>query len=73
MRYFYLAIIIIFAGAVVIFALQNFTSVTVTMLGLSLTLPLAVLALVIYLLGAVTGGVLYRLLRYSYTKSKVTH
>ncbi|MCF3935563.1 LapA family protein [Acuticoccus sp. M5D2P5] len=73
MRYLYLALIIIFVVLIVIFALQNFTSVTVAFLGLRFTLPLALLVVVAYVLGAITGGSLYGFLRYSYSKSKVVH
>ena len=71
MRWFYLAIIILFAAAVIVFAAQNFQVVTLSFLGLSARTPLAVLVAVIYLLGAFTGGSLIALLRRSYEKSKL--
>jgi uncharacterized integral membrane protein len=62
MRWFYLAVIILFAAATLIFAAQNFQSATVAFLGLSARAPLALVIVVVYLLGAVTGGSLLALL-----------
>jgi uncharacterized integral membrane protein len=70
MRWLYLAIIVLFAAAVVIFAAQNFETVTISFFRMSLNLPLAVQTLVVYLLGAATGGSLFALLRRSYAGSK---
>jgi len=70
MRWFYLTIIIIFAAAVLIFVLQNFDFVTMAFLGLRIRLPLALLAAVVYILGAITGGSLFALLRWSFRASK---
>jgi uncharacterized integral membrane protein len=65
MRYLHLAIIIVFAGAVVIFAAQNLQVVEVSFLGISVRVWLALLIVGIYVLGAVTGGSLLALLRRS--------
>ena len=70
MRWFHLAVIILFAAVMVIFALQNLEIVTVTFLGFSARAPLAVVVPIIYLLGAATGGSLLALLRRSYERSK---
>lgn len=70
MRWIYLAIIILFAAATFIFAVQNFSIVTMSFLGLSMRAPLALLVAVVYLLGAATGGSLFALLRRSFEKSK---
>ena len=70
MRWIYLAIIILFAAATVIFALQNFAMVTVAFLGSGVRIPLALLVAVVYLLGAATGGSLFALLRRSYEGSR---
>jgi len=56
--------------ATLIFALQNLEAVTMAFLGFRIRAPLAVLAIVVYLLGAVTGGSLLALLRRSYEGSK---
>ena len=70
MRWVYLAIIILFAAATIVFAAQNFEIVTMTFLGFTARVPLALLVAVAYLLGAATGGSLFALLRRSYEGSK---
>ena len=70
MRWIYLAVIILFAAATIIFALQNFEIVTMSFLGLNARVPLALLIAVAYLLGAATGGSLFALLRRSYEESR---
>ena len=70
MRWFHLTIIVLFAAVTVIFALQNFASVTVSFLGLSLHVPVIILVLVVYVLGAATGSSLFALLRRSYEGSR---
>jgi uncharacterized integral membrane protein len=70
MRWFYLAVIILFAVLTIMFALQNFEIVTMSFLGSNLRVPLALLVAVTYLLGAATGGSLFALLRRSYAGSR---
>ena len=70
MRWFYLTIVILFAAAMLIFVLQNFDLVTMTFLGFRIRSPLALLAAVIYVLGVITGGSLFALLRRSIRESK---
>ena len=65
MRWVNLIIIGLFVAAILIFAAQNFDTVTMTFLGFSARAPLALLAVIIYLLGMVTGGSLWSLLRRS--------
>ncbi len=65
MRWVYLAVIILFAVATIVFAVQNFQVVTIAFLGFSARTPLALLVAVIYLLGTATGGSLLALLRRS--------
>jgi uncharacterized integral membrane protein len=69
MRWVYLAVIILFALAVVVFAAQNFETVTVSFFRMNFSLPLALLSVVVYLLGAATGGSVFALLRRSYKRS----
>ena len=66
MRFLHLAVIGFFALVTVIFALQNLEQVTVSFLGTNARAPLAIVVLVIYVLGAITGGSLLALLRRSY-------
>lgn len=63
MRWIYLAIIIVFVAAIVLFAIQNVQLITMSFLGLSIRAPLAVMAAVVYVLGALTGGSLFALAR----------
>jgi putative membrane protein len=65
MRWVYLIVIIVFMAAIVLFAIQNRELVTTSFLGFSIRAPLAVLAVIVYVLGAVTGGSLFALLRRS--------
>ena len=65
MRWVYLAIVVVFVLAIVIFIVQNRELVTMSFLGFSVRAPLAILAAVVYVLGAITGGSLYALLRKS--------
>jgi uncharacterized integral membrane protein len=66
MRWFHLAVIVLFGAAAVIFAIQNFQVVDVSFLSFSVHTRLAFLIVIIYVLGAVTGGSLLALLRQSY-------
>jgi lipopolysaccharide assembly protein A len=70
MRWIYLAVIILFAAATIIFAVQNFEIVTMSFLGINARVPLALLVAVAYLLGAATGGSLFAVLRRSYEESR---
>lgn len=70
MRWIYMAVIVLFAVAILVFALQNLEPVTVSFLGSRIRAPLALLTIVIYVLGAVTGGSLLALLRRSYQGSR---
>jgi putative membrane protein len=70
MRWIYLAVIILFATATIIFLVQNFEIVTMSFLGLNARVPLALVVAVAYLLGAATGGSLFALLRRSYEGSR---
>jgi putative membrane protein len=70
MRWIYFAVIILIAATAIIFALQNFEIVTMSFLGLSARLPLALLVAVTYLSGMATGGSLFALLRRSYEGSR---
>ena len=66
MRWLHMTLIAVLAIAIVIFAIQNLQSVTVSFLNLRLGAPLAVLIAVIYLLGMATGGSLWSLMRWAW-------
>ncbi len=70
MRWLYLTVVIVFATVIVIFVVQNLEAVTMAFLGFSVRAPLAVLAVVVYVLGAATGGTLYAFLRKSVQASR---
>jgi uncharacterized integral membrane protein len=70
MRWFHLAVIVLFAAATIVFAAQNLETVTISFFKMNLTMPLALQTLVVYLVGAATGGSLFALLRRSYAGSK---
>jgi uncharacterized integral membrane protein len=70
MRWFYMAVICVFAAAIIIFAAQNLEMVTMSFLGFSARIPLALLAAGIYLLGTVTGGSLLALIGQSIERAK---
>jgi len=63
MRYVYIGLIIIVTAVVLLFKIQNLTSVTVALFGMSLTMPVSLLVIVVYLLGMLTGSALWSLLR----------
>ena len=63
MRYVYMALIAVLAAIVILFKVQNLESVTVSLFSASVTLPVSVLVLLIYVLGMLTGGFLLALLR----------
>jgi uncharacterized integral membrane protein len=63
MRWVHLAVIVLFAAVTAVFAVQNLQSVTVSFFRVSAQMPLAFLVAIIYLLGALTGGSLFALLR----------
>ena len=63
MRFVYMALIAILAGVVILFKVQNLESVTVSLVSASVTLPVSVLVLLIYVLGMLTGGFLLTLVR----------
>ena len=70
MRWLYVAIVVLFVAALIVFVAQNTQSVGVSFLSLGATLPLAALVFVVYVLGALTGGSLYALLRRSVAGSR---
>jgi lipopolysaccharide assembly protein A len=69
-RWFYLAVVVVFLAALIIFVFQNTQSVGVSFLALGVTLPLAALVFIVYVLGALSGGSLYALLRRSLAGSR---
>ena len=50
---------VVLVAAIVIFVVQNSALMTMSLLAFSVRAPLAILAVVAYVLGAITGGSLY--------------
>jgi lipopolysaccharide assembly protein A len=71
MRWVYLTVVVVFVAVILIFVFQNLGVVTMAFLGFSLRAPLAIVAAIMYVLGAFTGGSLYALLRRSVRASRV--
>jgi uncharacterized integral membrane protein len=65
MRWVYVVVIAVFVAIILIFVFQNLAVVTMAFLGFSLRAPLSIIAAAVYVLGALTGGSLYALLRKS--------
>ncbi len=63
MRYVYIGLIVVFTAIVVLFKFQNLETATVSLFSASITLPVSILVFGIYVLGMMTGGCLYSLLR----------
>lgn len=70
MRWVHLTIIVVFVAVILIFVFQNLGAVTMVFLGFSLRAPLSIVAAFMYVLGALTGGSLYALLRKSMRASR---
>jgi uncharacterized integral membrane protein len=63
MRHVYMTLIVLVTAAVLVFKFQNLTSVTVTFLTTSVTLPITLLVFIVYVLGMISGGAVWGLLR----------
>jgi len=64
--------VVLFAAATLIFLVQNREILVMDVLGFSVRAPLAVIAASFYLLGAITGGSAYALLRRSALAASAT-
>lgn len=63
MRYVYIGLIVAFTALVVLFKFQNLETVTVSLFSASMTLSVSTLVMLIYVLGMLTGGSLFALIR----------
>ncbi|WMS43851.1 hypothetical protein RDV64_05490 [Acuticoccus sp. MNP-M23] len=63
MRAFYTIVFFVFLAAVVIFAVQNLTTVGVSFLGFSIQAPMALIIAAVYVVGMLTGSSLFAALR----------
>jgi uncharacterized integral membrane protein len=65
MRAIYILLLVLFAGFIVLFALQNLQTITVSFFSWSVTLPIAVIVAGVYVLGMASGGSVLAFLRRS--------
>ena len=65
MRYLYLTLVVLGTLAVLLFMVQNLAPVTVSFMSARVTMPIWLVVVVVYLLGMVSGGALWSLLRAS--------
>ena len=63
MRYIYIGLVVVFAALVLLFMVQNFETATVSLFSVSITLPISLLVIAVYVLGMATGGFALALLR----------
>jgi lipopolysaccharide assembly protein A len=63
LRYLYIGLIVVFTAIILLFKFQNLQTATVSLFSASITLPMSVLVIGIYVLGMLTGGLLLALLR----------
>ena len=74
MRYIQAAILLIFLGAIGLFAIQNMQSIKVDFLTWSISAPVAIFAVAVYVLGMLTGWTVVAFLRRSIHRvSEPTH
>jgi uncharacterized integral membrane protein len=70
MRYVYIALLVIFVAAILVFSVQNRTTVTVSFLSWSTALPRFVVVIGAYLLGMASGGTVAGFLRHSVQEAR---
>jgi putative membrane protein len=69
MRWFHTAVIVVLVAVTLIFAIQNLQGVTVSFLNFKVSSPLAVLVALVYVLGMLTGGSAWALIKWAIDKS----
>jgi len=62
-KYVYIGLIVAFTALVLLFKVQNLETVTVLLFTTSITLPVSVLLIGVYVLGMFTGGFVLTVLR----------
>lgn len=70
MRWVHTVVVVVLIAVTLIFAIQNFHSVTVSFLNLKMSAPVAVLVALVYLLGMITGGSALSLIRWAIENAK---
>lgn len=56
-------VLVIFMILIIIFAIQNSETISIEMFKWSVTLPVSILVILIYILGMTTGGILFSVIR----------
>jgi putative membrane protein len=72
MRILYVILIILFAGVIAMFAVQNLQTITVSFLSWSVTLPITLVVIGAYVLGMASGGSVLAILRWTMRRTKKT-
>lgn len=70
MRWLNTVVIVILGAAMLLFAVQNFQSVTVSFLTTRINTPLALLIVLVYVLGMLTGGSLWALMKWALEEAR---
>jgi lipopolysaccharide assembly protein A len=70
MRWINVIVVAVLVAAILLFAVQNFQSATVSFLNFRISAPLALLVAVVYLLGMVTGGAVWAMVRWAMEGTK---
>ena len=65
MRIFYMTVLGLFLVAVLVFAMQNHHSATLSILRMELSAPLSIIIVLSYVLGMISGWSIFRFLRKS--------
>ena len=63
MRFVYIGLVVVFTAVVLLFKIQNLETATVTLFSASVTLPVSVLVVGVYVLGMLSGSFLVSVLR----------
>ncbi len=63
MRYVYIGLVVALTALVLLFKVQNLETATVSLLSMSVTLPVSLLVIGVYVLGMFTGGFVVSLVR----------
>lgn len=69
-RYFYISLAVIITIVILIFTFQNIGNVSIEFLSVSITLPISLLVIGVYILGMLTGGSVFAFLKTIVKKSK---
>lgn len=63
MRFVHIGLITLLCLLLVVFALQNFSQVTVQLFAFSVTMPLSIVVVLVFVLGVYTGGTVRSMVR----------